>query len=181
MLSDITTSELTPIDSDGIESDNILKSNEILCLNWSSLDKKTNLLIAENETGKYLDNIITKTKEDGKIIIALIDESHIASQNEKTKAFKFLQGLNPVIKIEITATPKNISVKDDKVEVAEEDVKAEGVIKKQFIFNDFNDDNIDDAKLVKYAYEKLQAITKKYNERSNAKIVPLIPNYAIEI
>ena len=174
MLSDITTSELTPIDSDGIESDNILKSNEILCLNWSSLDKKTNLLIAENETGKYLDNIIAKTKEDGKIIIALIDESHIASQNEKTKAFKFLQGLNPAIKIEITATPKNISVEDEKVEVAEEDVKAEGVIKKQFIFNDFNDNNIDDAKLVKYAYEKLQAITKKYSECSDAKIVPLM-------
>ena len=173
-LADETISNLTPIDSDGIESDNILNSNEILCLNWSSLDKKSNLLVAENETGKYLANIISKTKEDNKIIIALIDESHIASQNEKTKAFKFLQELNPVIKIEITATPKNILIEDEKVEVLEDDVKAEGVIKKQFIFNDFNDENINDEKLVGYAYDKLQAITKKYDEHSKTKIIPLM-------
>ena len=174
MLSEITISNLAPIDSDGIESNNILKANEILCLNWSSLDKKTNLLVAENETGKYIENIIAKTKEDNKIIIALIDESHIASQNEKTKAFKFLQELNPAIKIEITATPKNISIEDERVEVLEADVKAEGVIKKQFIFNDFNDNNIDDKKLVGYAYDKLQEITKKYDECSETKIIPLM-------
>jgi len=174
MLSEITVSNLAPIDSDGIESDNILKSNEILCLNWSSLDKKTNLLVAENETGKYISNIIAKTKENDNIIIALIDESHIASQNEKTKAFKFLQELNPAIKIEITATPKNISIEDERVEVVEDDVKAEGVIKKQFIFNDFNDNNINDEKLVSYAYEKLQAITKEYDKHSETKIIPLM-------
>ena len=173
-LSDKTVSNLLPIDSDEIESDNTLNANEILCLNWSSLDKTSNLLIKENETGRYLDNIIKKTKDDDKIIIALIDESHIASQNQKTKAYEFLQKLNSVLQIEITATPKNISLHDDKVEVIEDDVKAEGVIKKQFIFNDFSDENINDEKLIKYAYNKLQEITKMYEKYTNGKIIPLM-------
>jgi len=173
-LTDKTVSDLSPIDSDEIESDNILNANDVLCLNWSSLDKKSNLLVMENETGKYLDNIIQKTKDDDKIIIALIDESHIASQNEQTKAYEFLQKLNPAIQLEITATPKNISLSDNKVEILEDDVKAEGVIKKQFIFNDFNDENVDDEKLVKYAYAKLQEITKMYDKYTNGKIIPLM-------
>lgn len=83
-LVDAIASNLNPIDSDGIESDNVLGANDILCLNWSSLDKKNNTLIKENESGKYIDNIMHLTREDDKIIIALIDESHIASSNDTT-------------------------------------------------------------------------------------------------
>lgn len=173
-LIDTTLSELNPIDSDGIESDNVLKSNDILCLNWSSLDKKNNTLIRENESGKYIDNIMHLTREDEKIIIALIDESHIASSNDTTKAYKFLKNLNPTVKIEITATPKEIGLGDEQVIVLREEVVEAGVIKKQFIFNAFEDDNIDNFKLVQYAYNKLQEITKKYDEYTNGKIIPLM-------
>jgi len=173
-LIDTTLSELNPIDSDGIESDNVLKANDVLCLNWSSLDKKSNTLIKENESGKYIDNIMHLTREDDKIIIALIDESHIASSNDTTKAYRFLKSLNPTVKIEITATPKEIGLGDEQVLVPREDVVEAGVIKKQFIFNAFEDDNIDNSKLVRYAYDKLQEITKKYDEYTNGKIIPLM-------
>jgi len=173
-LVDAIASNLNPIDSDGIESDNVLNANDVLCLNWSSLDKKSNTLIKENESGKYIDNIMHLTREDDKIIIALIDESHIASQNDTTKAYEFLKKLNPTVKLEITATPKKMELGDEKVEVPREDVVEEGVIKKQFIFNAFEDDNIDNFKLVQYAYNKLQEITQKYNEYTNGKIIPLM-------
>jgi len=173
-LIDTTLSELNPIDSDGIESDNVLKANDVLCLNWSSLDKKNNTLIKENESGKYIDNIMHHTREDDKIIIALIDESHIASQNDTTKAYEFLKKLNPTVKVEITATPKKMELGDEKVEVSREDVIEEGVIKKQFIFNAFKDDNIDNFKLVQYAYNKLQEITKMYDKYTNSSIIPLM-------
>ena len=161
-LVDDISSTINPIDSDGIESDNILNANDMLCLNWSSLDKKNNTLIRENESGKYIDNIMYLTREDDKIIIALIDESHIASQNDTTKAYEFLKKLNPTVKLEITATPKTMGLDDEKVEVFRKDVVEAGVIKKQFIFNAFDDDNINNFKLVKYSYNKLQEITKKY-------------------
>jgi len=173
-LVDDISSILNPIDSDGIESDNILHANDILCLNWSSLDKKNNTLIKENESGKYIDNIMHLTREDEKIIIALIDESHIASSNDTTKAYQFLKKLNPTVKIEITATPKEIGLGDEQVVVPREEVVEAGVIKKQFIFNAFEDSDIDNRKLVKYAYDKLQEITQKYNEYTNGKIIPLM-------
>jgi len=173
-LTDMVSSQLNPIDSDGIESNNILNTNDILCLNWSSLDKENNILIKENESGKYIDNIINLTKDDGKIIIALIDESHIASQNDTTKAYEFLKRLNPAIKIEITATPKKIQSDEKVVEIDKQDVIDAGVIKKQFIFNAFNDHQVDNRKLVEFAYKKLQEITQKYYEYTNGKIIPLM-------
>jgi len=173
-LVDAISSPLNPIDSDGIESDNMLHENDILCLNWSSLDKKNNTLIRENESGKYIDNIMHLTREDGKIIIALIDESHIASQNDTTKAYEFLRKLNPTVKLEITATPKKMELGDENVEVPRQEVVDAGVIKKQFVFNAFEDSGVDNKKLVKYAYDKLQEITQKYNEYTNGKIIPLM-------
>lgn len=173
-LTDVTISDLNPIDSDGIDSDNILKPNDILCLNWSSIDKKSNTLIKGNEYGINIDNIIELTKNDGQIIITLIDESHIASQNDKTKAYEFLKKLNPTVKVDITATPKKIELGDEKIEVSNKEVIKAGVIKKQFIFNAFEDENIDNRKLTQYAYNKLREITKKYQEHTNDKIIPLM-------
>lgn len=167
-------SSLNPIDSDNIHSDNTLRPNDILCLNWGSVDKDTNTLIKSGESGKYIDNIIALTKENGGIIIAMIDESHIASQNEKTKANDFLHKLNPVVRVDITATPKSQGENDDIVEVERQAVIEAGVIKKEFIFNDFDEQQIDKEKLTILAYNRLQEIKQAYDIETGGKVNPLM-------
>lgn len=169
-------SDLKPIDSDNIDSDNIINPNEILCLNWASIDKKTNTLIKENESGKYIENIISNTKENGSNIIIFIDESHIASSNEISKANAFMESINPALRVEITATPKNIKLGDEKIIISREDVIDSGVIKKEFIFNDFenNQDAINKEKLTQIAYKRLQDIKSQFETIGINHINPLM-------
>lgn len=157
-------SKLKPLDSDNIDSDNIINSNEILCLNWASIDKDTNTLIRKNENGKYMSNIISKTKESGSNIVVFIDESHIGTSNESSKANAFIESINPTVRIEITATPKNLKSEDDQVIIKREDVVESGVIKKEFIFNDFeiDEDAINKKKLTDHAYKRLKNIKKEF-------------------
>lgn len=169
-------SNLKPLDSDNIDSDNIINPNEVLCLNWASIDKNSNTLIKENETGKYMSNIISKTKENGSNIIVFIDESHIASSNESSKANAFIESINPTVRVEITATPKNIKVGDEQVLVSREDVIESGVIKKEFIFNDFEDNSIsiNKEKLTQIAYKRLQDIESQFQAIGINHINPLM-------
>ncbi len=169
-------SNLKPLDSDNIDINNILNVNDILCLNWASVDKKTNTLIANNEHGKYIDNIILRTKENGSNIIIFIDESHIASSNEISKANAFIESINPALRVEITATPKNIKLGDEKVVILREDVIDSGVIKKEFIFNDFenNQDAINKENLTQIAYKRLQDIKSQFEIIGINHINPLM-------
>jgi type III restriction enzyme len=162
--SDTLYSNLKPIDSDNLDSNNILNQNEILCLNWASIDKNSNTLIKENETGRYMQNIITKTKENGINIVIFIDESHIASSNDSSKANTFVESINPSIRVEITATPKKINLGDEIVEVSRKDVIDSGVIKKEFIFNDFDNesDAVNKEILTQTAYSRLRDIKQQF-------------------
>ena len=162
--SNLMYSKLKPLDSDNIDSDNIINSNEILCLNWASIDKDSNTLIKENEHGKYMSNIISKTKESGANIVVFIDESHIGSSNESSKANAFIESIHPSVRIEITATPKKINLGDEQVIIKREDVIDSGVIKKEFIFNDFeiDEDVINKEKLTGHAYKRLKSIKEQF-------------------
>jgi len=162
--SNLMYSKLKPLDSDNIDSDNLINSNEILCLNWASIDKDNNTLIKENENGKYMSNIISKTKESGASIVVFIDESHIGSSNESSKANAFIESIHPSVRVEITATPKKINLGDEQVIVDREDVVESGVIKKEFIFNDFeiDEDAINKEKLTGHAYKRLKSIKEQF-------------------
>lgn len=70
-----------------------------------------------------MENIILKTKENNSHIIVFIDESHIASSNESSKANAFIETINPSIRVEITATPKKMKDEDEKVIVNRDEVK----------------------------------------------------------
>jgi len=174
--SESVSSRLNPIDSDNIDSDNTLKPNQILCLNWSSVDKASNSLIKENESGKYISNIISKTKEEGSYVVVFIDESHIATSKDTTKANELIKGIAPVLRVEITATPKNIGINDKKVVIAREEVIKAGVIKKEFIFNDIEEgmDTLDKEALTACAYKKLVSIKEAYDSVTGGRINPLM-------
>ena len=54
-----------------------IKANEILFLNWESINRKEkNTIIKENEKNFNLTNIVEKTKEAGRKVVLVIDESH---------------------------------------------------------------------------------------------------------
>ncbi len=66
--------------------DRKIGENEILFINWHSINKKDiNIFVKENEKDNNLSNIIKNTKEDGRAIILIIDESHHTAGSEKSK------------------------------------------------------------------------------------------------
>src|SRR3989344_451110 len=50
--------------------------NEILFINWESINKKDNIFIKDNEQDFNLTKIIENTKEEGREVVMIIDESH---------------------------------------------------------------------------------------------------------
>ena len=55
---------------------NIIGKNEILFLNWEKIYNKDRIYIRDNEKGKNLSNIVENTKQTGREIILIVDESH---------------------------------------------------------------------------------------------------------
>ena len=173
------SSSLNPIQFDDIQ-DNILRKNDLLCLNWDSVNKDSNERIAKNESGKYLENIIHRTKESGCELVVLVDEAHIGASGKNNndggllnKAKSLLISLNPVVQLDITATPKETP----DVVIHRNEVVDAGVIKKAFWFNHFSANikgNIDMEGFVTEAYHKLLEIKAAYQQKSARNINPLL-------
>lgn len=109
-----------------------ISENEILFLNWASINKKGNIYVRENERDNNLSNIVARTKDEGRIIILVIDESHRNAETEKSK--ELIEDIGPKITIEVSATPQLKGVFRG-VEVELKDVKDEGMIKKEIVIN----------------------------------------------
>ena len=112
--------------------DRQIRENEILFLNWASINKKDNLFIKDNEKDNNLESIIGRTKEAGREIILIIDESHHTASSDKSQAL--ISEIGPKITVEVSATPQMNS--DNIVPVRIDDVRAEGMIKKEVTVND---------------------------------------------
>src|SRR3989338_2141855 len=109
-----------------------IRQNEILFLNWASINKKGNIYVRENERDNNLSNIVARTKDEDRIIILIIDESHRNAETEKSK--ELIEDIGPKITIEVSATPQLKGVFRG-VEVELKDVKDEGMIKKEITIN----------------------------------------------
>ena len=155
--------------------DKIIEENEILFFNWQSINKKGNIYIRENEQDNNLSNIITNTKDEGREIILIIDESHHTATAEKSK--EVIDSINPKVTIEVSATPKikNIS---RIVEVDFEKVQIEGMIKKEITINSeidkikVNGKSTDDI-VIDSALKKRKDLAKAY-AKEGSDINPLI-------
>ncbi|MBI5152395.1 DEAD/DEAH box helicase family protein, partial [Candidatus Peregrinibacteria bacterium] len=112
--------------------DRKIGENEILFLNWASINKKGNIYVRENERDNNLSNIVARTKDEGRIIILVIDESHRNAETDKSK--ELIEDIGPKITIEVSATPQLKGVFRG-VEVELKDVKDEGMIKKEIVIN----------------------------------------------
>lgn len=112
--------------------DRRIGENEILFLNWASINKKDNLYVRANERDNNLSSIIARTKAEDRIIFLIIDESHHTANSEKSK--ELIQDIGPKITIEVSATPQ-LNNANRIIEVELRDVKDEEMIKKEIIIN----------------------------------------------
>lgn len=114
--------------------DRQIDQNQILFLNWESINKKDkNTIVKENEREFYLGKIIETTKDAGREIILIIDESHHHATSEISR--ELIADIAPKLTIEVSATPV-LQQPDEIVTVPLDEVKLEGMIKKSVILND---------------------------------------------
>ncbi len=154
---------------------NQIRRNEILFLNWESINKEKNIYVRENEKNKNLSTIIEKTKAKGRYIILVIDESHHTALSERSTRIK--NDIGARVTIEVSATPK-FRNPDAHVIVQFEKVIAEGMIKKEIAINqEFREFKVDGKSsremVIDAAITKRDTLLKAYGEEK-ANINPLI-------
>lgn len=146
--------------------DRKISENEILFLNWASINKgEKGIITRANERDNNLSNVIARTKDEGRLIVLIIDESHHTAKGEESKSV--ISEIEPKITIEVSATPQ-INIANRIVEVDRADVRDEGMIKKEVIVNEgFESYEIDKRKNDETADEiVLKAALKKRLELS---------------
>ena len=157
--------------------DRQIGENEILFINWHSINKKDiNIYVRENEQDNNLNAIIQNTKEEGREIILIIDESHHTASSEKSK--ELIETIGPKVTIEVSATPhlkENVS-EIEKVHITQ--VKAEEMIKSEIAVNpEFLDIKIglksSDELIIEQALKKREELVKFY-EKEDSNINPLV-------
>ncbi len=152
---------------------NIIGQNEILFLNWEKLYNEARIYIRENEKGKNLSNIIENTKQTGREIILIIDESHLTSLGPS--AMRAREDITAKITIEVSATP---TFAENVVEVYHEKVVEEEMIKKEIWINPdlkkYNDGRRGGWQMaVDAAIEKRKELKKQFEEEKS-DINPLL-------
>lgn len=157
--------------------DKKIDENEILFINWHSINKKDiNIYIKDNEQDNNLNSVIENTKDEGREIILIIDESHHTASSEKSK--ELIEVIGPKITLEVSATPQlkeNIGG-FEKVNLS--DVKAEEMIKSEIAVNpEFSDIKIGarsaDELVIEQALKKREELAKLY-KKDGSNINPLI-------
>ena len=115
-------------------TDGFIKPNEVLFVNWESINKEKNLMVRENEQNKTLFSYVNQARIEDTEIIVIIDEEHMFA-NPKTakRAEEVLQKIKPKIEIRVSATPTTNS--DYKTVVEREEVIKEEMIKEGIMLN----------------------------------------------
>lgn len=157
-----------------------ISENEILFLNWASINKgEKGIITRDNERDNNLSNVVARTKDEGRIIILIIDESHHTAKGEEAKAV--ISEIAPKITIEVSATPQ-ISDANRIVDVDRAEVRDEEMIKKEVIVNEGfesyeidkrkNDETADEI-VLKAALKKRIELQKQF-ESSGSGVNPLL-------
>jgi len=114
--------------------DRRIGENEILFINWHSINKKDiNIYVRENEQDNNLNCIIENTKYEGREIVLVIDESHHTASSEKSR--ELIEVIAPKITLEISATPHLSENIGGWVKVNLGEVKDEEMIKSEIAVN----------------------------------------------
>lgn len=166
-------------------NDRLIDENEVLFFNWESIRQDGNIYIRDNEQDNNLSKVIERTREAGRKIVLVIDESHFHAQAETSQ--NLISAIKPDITIEVSATPV-MQNPDEIVSVDISEVKAEEMIKKAVILNeDFKNvirkgntekiktelANSTDEIVLKEALKKREELVKKYKS-NKIEVNPLL-------
>lgn len=154
---------------------NVIEENDIVFINWDSLIKENNVFRMDNEKDWNLQSVISNTKEEGREIILIIDESHRTAKAEK--ALEVIKEIGPKLTIEMTATPSHISGFQIDIPLAE--VIAEGMIKNEIQINPNCKTIKENKDLLSIALNKRKELHKAFKELGkdiNPLLLIQIPN-----
>lgn len=154
------------------------EENDSCFINWEKLTKKGNNALKDSERTNFLEHIQHALNE-GLRFIVIVDESH---QNNTVKADAIIQYFHTDKIIRCSATPKGI--KNEKIiEIPEEDVIGEGLIKKMLVINEDFPQTVETENqtdfLLERAYKKQRDLHSAFlslNKNINPLIVVQIPN-----
>lgn len=141
-------------------------------INWEKLTKKGNTALHDSERTNFLEHI-EKALDSGITFKVIVDESH---QNDTIKADEIIEYFKTDKIIRCSATPKPYK-NAFTVEVPEEDVVAEGLIKKLLIINENFEQNITVEDQITYLIDKALDKQRELHSaflRLKANINPLI-------
>ncbi len=164
-----------------------IKRNEVVVANWEGLrnkDKKTgewsNKIMRDGEMISFV-KVLENTKDKRQIIL-IIDESHYASDTQRTNELRLV--INADVTLEMSATPKiqpsgqDIAKGNAKfIFVDPKDVIEQGMIKKEIIINQDLEKLVDDEKtsqdiIMEAAYNKRLELKEAY-QKAGSDINPL--------
>jgi len=154
---------------------NVISKNEVLFLNWEKIYNQDRVYIRDNEKGKNLSSIVENTKQAGRDVILIIDESHHTSLGPN--ATRVRADIAAKITLEVSATPI-FKDPDAHVKVHFEKVIAEGMIKKEIAINpEFKKFKVDGKSsremVINAAIAKREELVKAY-EAEGSEINPLL-------
>ena len=155
---------------------------QVVFINWELVTKKTNNAVAESER-ENLQDLIEKAKLNGLKFIIVVDEEHL---NQTYKSSDIIHLFAPEKVIRASATPQKFG--DAKViEITDETVIAEGLIKKLIYINEDVESGIDTndqiAYLIGKSLEKRKQLKEEYvklGKNVNPLIVIQMPNKSDE-
>lgn len=146
-----------------------IEDNEIVFINWDSLIKDNNVFRMDNESDWNLQSVVSNTKEEGREIIVIIDESHRTAKAEKAK--DVVKEINPKLILEMTATP--LPSQGTLIEIPIGRVIAEGMIKREVQINPGSHSIKENKELLEVALKKRKQLKVAY-ESMGLKINPLL-------
>ena len=171
-------------------SRNYIEQNEVVVVNWEKLYSKynsgeqkgewKNKVMREGEGVNFIE-VLETTREKRKIVL-IIDESHYASDAQRTNELR--QIISADVTLEMSATPKiQPSMQDQAKGIAKfvyvdpKDVIEEGMIKKELIINENLEKLVDDEKtsqdiIIEAAYNKRLELKEAYT-KAGSNINPL--------
>lgn len=156
---------------------NSIQPNEVLFVNWESINKEKNLMVRENEQGKTLYAYIEHARLQDTEIIVIIDEEHMfASPRTAVRAAEVLRKLYAKLEIRVSATP--VTNSDYKTVVERTDVVKAEMIKEGIILNPALDEYEQEGRtlnmvLMDIALQKREQLIAAY-QKIGSNIHPLL-------
>lgn len=121
-------------DYDEIKQEKQLPNHSVTYINWEKTKNSSNKARTDSESSKSIETLVQRTKEEGSVVVFVIDEAHIQTNSRKSE--EFLELCSPDLILEVTATPtKPMTDYGNVCTINIEDVEETGFIKQGIIIN----------------------------------------------